>query len=115
MYMPLPITEKKFQVIIARLPKKDREKLKLRELHLEKLEALKKEAQDAMNRDLWVGIPWFVMYASSMFMFGLTSMTVLLFVLGMVYFVYSYFKFGHYGLNKLRHTVYEDLLREARI
>lgn len=108
------ISEKKFQEIIAPLPRKHREKLNRSMLNVTDLEQWAQDSTDAMKRDLWVGIPWFVMYSSSLFVFGFQNSTITLLVIGVIYFMYSYFKFGSFGLNRVRRNVYEALLEELR-
>ncbi|MBR9923307.1 MAG: hypothetical protein GYB31_20945 [Bacteroidetes bacterium] len=106
------LTEKRFREIVNKLPKKDRNQLQLKDLDEATLEQMIRDSEDAMKRDLWVGIPWFVMYTSSLIVFGFTSLTVTLLVIGVIYFVYSYVKFGSYGMNRVRVSVYKQLLED---
>jgi hypothetical protein len=67
-----------------------------------------------MKRDLWVGIPWFIAYTVALFTTGIGNLTLGIFVVGMVYFVYTVFTTGSYGLNRKRVKVYEQLLEKLK-
>ncbi|MFQ5448526.1 MAG: hypothetical protein ACE5FF_16490, partial [Saprospiraceae bacterium] len=67
-------------------------------------------SERAMKLDLWVGIPWFILYSVALFTWGAGNLSIGIFVVGMIYFVYAVFTRGSYGLNKKRIKVYQQLL-----
>jgi hypothetical protein len=95
--------------LVRQLPTKEQGELKRDQLTVEDLEERIEKAGKAMQRDLYVGLPWFVAYSASLVYFGLSVMTLGIFVLGMVYFVYSFTTSGSYGLNRRRIKVYEEM------
>ena len=97
--------------IIGVLPAKEQAKLRTQDLSPDWLREQIKQCRYLMKRDIWVGPIWFVVYAVVLFKTGVSSMTVTIFLIGMVYFIYTLTKTGSYGLNRKRLQVYEQLLK----
>ena len=108
------LSRKELEKAAAKLPVKDRATILEEEVTLEWLEEQIKFRKGLMKRDVFIGLPWFVVYTASLFMFGMTSATIAIFVVGMVYFIYTIFTTGSYGDNKKRIGVYEELLQKLR-
>lgn len=106
----MKVSEKDFTKLVRDLPRKDQEALDRETLEPEQLRHKVAQAKAYMQQDLQVGIPWFVMYSASLYFFGNTPATILLLLLGMVFFVYRFFTTGSYGLNKRRVKAYRGLL-----
>lgn len=103
--------QRKRELWLLRLPKKEREEIRANKLSKEEMTNRIQRSQDAMKQDLWVGIPWFVAYSVMWFTTGVSFGTIALTVVGVVYFSYSYFTSGSYGVNRHRVKVYESLLK----
>ncbi len=103
---------KKIEEIVALLPKKERRDLARETPSEEWLLTQIQLCQKSMKRDLWIGLPWFLIYSYLLFAQGVTALTMGVFAVGMVYFVYTIFTTGSYGLNKNRVKVYKQLLEE---
>lgn len=103
------MTEKEFKQIIKPLPLRERERLNRKDISPAWLEEQITAAKQGMHNDLWIGIPWVLFYGFSLFTFGLTAGTVLIFCIGAVYFVYVTIKRGNYGLLKRKVKVFEEL------
>lgn len=97
--------------IIAVLPAKEQAKLREQELTPDWLRGQIEQCRAFMKRDLWVGPIWFVGYSAALFVTGLSSITVTVFLVGMVYFIYTLTKTGSFGLNRKRVQVFEQLLK----
>jgi len=102
--------DRQMELWLLRLPRKEREEIKSGSLAKEEMAARLKSSQDAMKRDLWVGIPWFVAYTIMWFTTGASFGSIALTVVGLVYFTYSFFTTGSYGVNRRRVKIYEALL-----
>lgn len=100
--------------VIRILPAREREKLRQQELTAEWLEGEIERCKGLMKRDFWVGFPWFIAYSISLFKVGMNNFTIAIFVIGVVYFVYTTFTTGTYGLNQKRVKVYEELLTRIK-
>ncbi len=103
------MTEKEFKQITKPLPLRERERLSRKDISPAWLDEQIAKAKQEMQNDLWIGIPWVLFYAFSLFMFGLTSGTILIFCIGAAYFVYVTVKRGNYGLLKRKVKVFEKL------
>lgn len=110
--MPKTLTPEKVAEIAALLPKRERSDLAQKDLSKEWLTSQIELCQKRMKRDLWVGLPWFLIYSYLLFTEGVKAVTMGVFAIGMVYFVYTIFTTGSYGLNKNRVKVYKKLLEE---
>lgn len=106
----MKLDEKIFLKIVRDLPRKDQEALDSTQLDPTQLREQIAKAREHMKEDLQVGITWFVLYSSSLYLFGNTPATILLLLLGMAFFVYRFFTTGAYGLNRRRVKVWKDLL-----
>jgi len=96
--------------LLLRLPRKEREEIRSGSLSKEEMNNRMLRSRDAMKQDLWVGIPWFVAYSVMWFTTGVSFGTIALTVVGIVYFTYSYFTTGSYGVNRRRVKIYRELL-----
>ena len=96
---------------LAALSSKDRKRWEQEPPTRERLEAAIEQSKQHMQNDLWVGIPWAVMYLLSLYFYGLNSGTVAIFVVGLVYFIQAYVRNGSYGDNRKRVQVYERILK----
>lgn len=110
--MPKSLTPEKIAKIASLLPKSERSDLAKQNLSKEWLSSQIELCQKRMKRDLWVGLPWFLIYSFLLFTKGVNAITMGVFAAGMVYFVYTIFTTGSYGLNKNRVKVYKKLLEE---
>jgi len=97
------------EIWLLRLPKKEREEIRAKTLSKEEMMQRIKRSQDAMKQDLWVGIPWFLAYAIMWFTTYVSFGTIALTIVGLVYFTYSYFTTGSYGVNRRRVKIYQVL------
>lgn len=104
--------KKKIDNWLVRIPKKEREEIRGKSVSKEEMRSRIQRSKDAMNQDLWVGIPWFVAYGIMWFTTGVSFGTIALTIVGIVYFTYSYFTTGAYGVNRHRVKIYEALLGE---
>ena len=102
--------ERKMELWLMRLPKKERGEIRAKTLTKEEMNKRVQRSKDAMKQDLWVGIPWFVAYTVMWFTTRVSFGTIALTVVGIVYFTYSYFTTGSYGVNRKRVKIYEALL-----
>ncbi|RMF22633.1 MAG: hypothetical protein D6765_14075, partial [Bacteroidetes bacterium] len=71
-------------------------------------------ARASMRRDLWVGIPWFLLYSASLFVQGFSPLTIGIFLVGVLYFTFVFARYGSYGLNRKRVQVLENLLNRLK-
>lgn len=100
--------------IIKVLPKKEQVKLREQKITIPWLEQNIEICKNLMKRDTYIGIPWFAAYCLSLWKAGMNNITALIFVIGVVYFVYTTFTTGTYGLNQRKVTVYEELLGKLK-
>lgn len=105
------LTEKEFRELTKPLPLRERERLKRQEMTPDWLESQIVTAKQEMKNDLYLGIPWVIMYTISLLQFGLTSATIAIFCIGAAYFVYVTIKRGNYGLLKKKVQVFEKVLQ----
>ena len=103
-----------FEAIVQILPSKERTKLREQELSVPWLEESIERCKNLMKRDAYIGIPWFLAYSISLWKIGMNNITAAIFVIGVVYFVYTTFTTGTYGLNQRKVRVYEDLLKKLK-
>lgn len=96
-----------------RLPKKDRTEFLEANIDKEWLEEKIEFRKGLMKRDALIGLPWFIAYSASLYFVGMTAGTVAIFVIGIIYFIYTIFTTGTYGDNRKRVGVYEDLLTKV--
>ncbi|MCB0619345.1 MAG: hypothetical protein KDC43_07855 [Saprospiraceae bacterium] len=101
---------RELEQIVTPLPRKEREELLKSPPAVAQLEEKVRQCKQAMNRDLWVGIPWFLLYCFSLFYFGISAFTATILAVGALYFVYSAPRHGSFGMNRKRVKVYEELL-----
>ena len=110
--MPKPLHPSDFEKIIQPLPAKDRTALREEaltpEVLCEKIGRLRK----LMRRDIWIGPIWVVLYGVSLFTTGYGNLTIVIFVIGAAYFIYTVFTTGSFGLNRRRVKVYAELLEK---
>ncbi len=103
-----------FEAIIKSLPNKERIRLREQELSAVWLEENIERCKNLMKRDVYIGLPWFVTYTISLWKVGMNNITAAIFVIGVVYFVYTTFTTGTYGLNQRKVKVYEELLKKIK-
>ena len=103
-----------FEAIIKILPSKERIKLREQNLSVQWLEESLVQCKNLMKRDAYIGIPWFAAYCISLWKIGLNNITVAIFVIGVIYFVYTTFTTGSYGLNQRKVKVYGELLKKLK-
>lgn len=97
------LTEKEFRTMTKPLPLRERERLKRTDMTPDWLESQIIYFKQEMKNDLYLGIPWVIIYAVSLLQFGLTYATIAIFCLGAIYFIYVTIKRGNYGLLKRRY------------
>ena len=105
------IAPAQLEKIIQILPAKERDKLRNRNITAQWLEEQIETSKNLMKRDTYIGLPWFVAYSLSLWKAGFNNITIAIFVIGAVYFVYTTFTTGTYGLNQRKVKVYEQLLK----
>ena len=110
--MPKKLQQKEFEALISSLPPKDRLALREQDISPEWLKDNIARCKSLMKRDLWVGPVWFVAYSVSLFLTRFSNFTIGIFVVGAIYFVYTIFSTGSFGLNRKRVHVYEQLLEK---
>lgn len=110
--MGIPATE--LEKILAPLPRKERQAWLEKDLRPETVEAAIRRARASMRRDLWVGIPWFLLYSASLFVQGFSPLTIGIFLVGVLYFTFVFARYGSYGLNRKRVQVLENLLNRLK-
>ena len=103
-----------FEAITTILSSKERNKLREQPLSVEWLEENIERCKNLMNRDAYIGIPWFIAYSISLWQAGLNNITAIIFVIGIGYFVYTTFTTGTYGSNQRKLKVYEELLKKMK-
>jgi hypothetical protein len=108
--MPRKLQTTELEKIIKPLPLIERQALAAQDLTPAWLEENIGRSKRSMKMDLWVGIPWFVLYSVALFATGIGNLSIGIFVIGMIYFIYAIFTHGSYGLNKKRVKVYQQLL-----
>lgn len=96
--------------LMKKLPFREKKRLEETEITPEFLKAEIEKAQKAMKRDQYFGIPWFLVYSWAWFQLGRDNITVIIFVIGLVYFCYAIFTSGSYGLNRKRVKIFEEML-----
>lgn len=104
------IKEKDFKRIIKILPFREQKSWIREEIQAEDLKDRIQKGKETMKLDVYFGIPWFLLYAISLAVGGLNYLTIIIFVIGLVYFTYRFFKNGSYGMNRKRIKVCEELL-----
>ena len=114
MAKPKKLSRKELEKLATALPRKDRAAFLEQDITPEWLEEQIALRKGLMKRDALIGIPWFVAYSASLFLVGLTPATIAIFVIGLVYFVYTTFTTGSYGDNRRRVKVYEELLKKFK-
>ncbi|TAK34921.1 MAG: hypothetical protein EPO28_15455 [Saprospiraceae bacterium] len=112
--MPKKLQTTELEKIIKPLPQRERKTLAAQDLTSAWLEENIGRSKRSIKMDLWVGIPWFVLYSVALFAKGIGNLSLGIFVLGMIYFIYAIFTHGSYGLNKKRVSVYEQLLDKMK-
>ena len=108
------LTEKRFKELIKPLPLRERERLRRRDITPTWLEEEIETARAEMRNDLILGIPWALIYCFSLWQFGFSYGTAIIFCLGAVYFLFVTIKRGNYGLLKKKVKVFEQMLAEMR-
>ncbi len=107
--MPKTLQPNELEQIIQPLPSKDRTALRQQDLTPQWLEDKIAACKSLINRDLWFGIPWFIIYGASLIVRGFDNVTIVIFAVGMAYFLYTMFTTGSSGLNRKRIKIYEEL------
>lgn len=110
--MPKKLQPAEFQKIIDALPVKEQELLRQQDISPEWLRENIARCKSLLKRDLWVGLIWFVAYSAALFLTKFGSLTITIFVFGVIYFIFTIFKTGSFGLNRKRIQVYEQLLEQ---
>ncbi len=110
--MRIPPSELK--KILAPLPRKEQQAWLEKDLRPEMVEEAIRRSRASMRRDLWVGIPWFLLYSVSLFVQGYTVLTNGIFLVGVLYFYFAFTRYGSYGLNRKRVQVLENLLERLK-
>jgi hypothetical protein len=108
------IPRAELEEMLKHLSAKDRAHLLQEELTVEKLEATLANTRYLMKRDLWIGIPWFLVYSILLILKGKSYWTIGIFVMGMIYFVTAILTTGSYGLNRKREKVFMSLLTRLK-
>ena len=106
--------KKNLEEIMKQLPFRERNRLKELDMTPEFLEEGIAKAQKAMARDKYFGIPWFLAYTIAWFSLGKHNITVIIFVIGLIYFCYAIFTAGSFGLNRKRAKVFEEILNHLK-
>ena len=101
---------KELDNIIKVLPEKEQARLRAQEISPDWLRENIAIYKGLMKRDMWFGPIWFLTYSVLLFIYGITTPIILIFLLGMVYFIFTIAKTGSFGLNKKRVQVFEQLL-----
>ena len=102
------------EAAIKNLPKKEQRKLREQEITASWLEEQIETCQNLMKRDVYIGLPWFAAYTISLWQVGFNNITVTIFVVGVVYFVYTTFTTGTYGFNQRKVKAFEELLNKLK-
>jgi hypothetical protein len=110
--MPKKLQPDEFEQIIQPLPARDRTLLREQEITPEWLRENIGRCRKLMKRDLWIGPVWVILYGILLFKTGYSNLTIGIFVIGAVYFIYTIFTTGSFGLNRKRVGVYEALLKK---
>ncbi len=110
--MSKKIEQSEFEQIIQPLPSKDKIVLREQEITTEWLQENVARCRKLMKRDLWIGPLWVILYGILLFKTGYSNLTIAIFVIGAVYFIYTIFTTGSFGLNRKRVSVYEELLKK---
>jgi len=110
--MPKKLAQSEFDEIIQPLPAKDRTLLREQDVNADWLRENIERSRKLMKRDIWIGPVWVVLYGILLFKTGYSNLTITVFVIGAVYFIYTVFTTGSYGLNRKRVKVYERLLEK---
>lgn len=108
------LSEKEFQKLIKPLPSRISEKISYEEITKPWLEEEIAKAKQEMKNDMYFGIPWVFLYSLSLFSFGMSYGTVLIFLIGAVYFVYAIVKRGTYGTLSRKVAIFEELLTKMK-
>lgn len=106
------LQQSEFEEIIKPLPPKDRIMLREEEITQDWLRNNIEYRRKLMKRDRWIGPIWVVIYGIALFKTGYGAITISIFVVGAVYFLYTLLTTGSYGLNRKRISVYEALLNK---
>ena len=112
--MAKKIPAKELRKISLGLPRKERKQFLQMQFDPKDLEERIELARGLMKRDLIIGIPWAVAYAASLWFFQFHYTTLILFSMGVVYFVYTFFTTGSYGLNRRRIKAYQQILAKIQ-
>lgn len=110
--MPKKLQPSELEKIIAVLPVKEQELLRRQEISPEWLQENIARCKSLLKQDLWVGLIWFVAYSAALFITKFSSLTITVFIFGVIYFIYTIFKTGSFGLNRKRVQVFEQLLNQ---
>lgn len=110
--MPTKLAKKDLEEILKPLPPKDRKRLMEEELTFEKITATLERTRQLMKRDIWVGLPWFLLYSIALFTKGIGIFSVGIFVAGMIYFITTALTSGSYGLNRKRAKALESMIEK---
>lgn len=106
------LSKDEFERIIKPLPARERTAMRERELTPDWLKESMSRCRRLMKRDTWIGPIWVILYGIFLFRTGYSNLTIAIFVIGAVYFVYTIFTTGSYGLNRKRLKVYGALLEK---
>lgn len=102
---------KTLESIIAVLPAKEQAKLRTQDITPDWLREQIKLCKGLMKRDMWVGPIWFLGYSAALFLTGVGTTTITIFLFGIMYFIYTITKTGSFGINRKRVQVFEELLK----
>lgn len=106
------LNPKELEPLIKALPKKDQLALNEQDITKEWLEEQVEYRKGLMKRDALIGLPWFLFYTASLYFVGMTPLTITIFVIGVVYFIYTILTTGTYGNNRKRVQIYEEMLKK---
>lgn len=108
------LTRKELEKVALSLPKKDRTAFLEKDITKEWLAEQIEFRKGLMKRDKLIGFPWFILYSLSLFYVGMTPGTIAIFVIGIMYFIYTIFTTGTFGDNRNRVKVYETVLKKMQ-
>ncbi|MBI5915252.1 MAG: hypothetical protein HY842_07740 [Bacteroidetes bacterium] len=110
--MPKKLQPSELEKIIGVLPVKEQQSLRQQDINPAWLQENIARCKGLLRRDLWVGLTWFVAYSAALFVTKFSSLTITIFVFGVIYFIFTIFKTGSFGLNRKRVQVFEQLLNQ---
>lgn len=106
------LSKKKVGDLSKILPQKDRQAIIANPPTVAQLNDWIKHTEELMKRDVQMGIPLLIAYAISLIFFQQQWALIALTVIAILYFSYTTFTTGTYGLNRRRLKVYKALLNE---